>query len=75
MEDQPNFSLAFDLPENSLAKSNENEGQQARFPNLSEQELEKILAERHSARRPQIGLWQLFKVNINVMSLFFCYIC
>ena len=43
MEDQPNFSLAFDLPASSQAnKSNENEGKQARFPNLTEQELEKL---------------------------------
>ena len=40
MEDQPNFSLAFDLPASSQAnKSNENEAQQARFPNSSEQEV------------------------------------
>ena len=54
MEDQPNFSLAFDLPAGGAGrqanKRNENEAQQARFPNLSEQELEKILAERYSAK-------------------------
>ena len=76
MEDQPSFSLAFVLPASSQAnKSNENEAQQARFLNLSEQELEKILAERHSARTKKTtnwcDLWQLLKVNINVMSCFF----
>ena len=60
MEDQPNFSLAFDLPASSqVNKSNENEAQQARFPNLSEQELEKILAERHSARTKKTTNWSV----------------
>ncbi|PFX23728.1 hypothetical protein AWC38_SpisGene11696 [Stylophora pistillata] len=60
MEDQPNFSLAFDLPARSQAnKHNENETQQARFPNLSEHELEKILAERHSARTKKNTNWSV----------------
>ena len=60
MEDQPSFSLAFVLPASSQAnKSNENEAQQARFPNLSEQELDKILAERHSARTKKITNWSV----------------
>ena len=60
MEDQRNFSLAFDLPASSQAdKSNEKEAQQVRFPNLSEQELEKILTERHSARTKKTTNWSV----------------
>ena len=60
MEDQPNFSLAFDLPAGRQAnKRKENEAQQARFPNLSEQELEKILAERHSAKTKKATNWSV----------------
>jgi len=60
MEDLPNFSLAFDLPASSQAnKSNEKEPQKARFRNLSEQELEKILAERHSARTKKATNWSV----------------
>ncbi|PFX16672.1 von Willebrand factor D and EGF domain-containing protein [Stylophora pistillata] len=60
MEDQPNFSLALDLPASSQAnKQNENKTQQARFPNLSEQELEKILAERHPARTKKTTNWSV----------------
>ena len=60
MEDQPNFSLAFDLPSSSQAnKSNEKEAQQVRFPNLSEEELDKILAERHSARTKKTTNWSM----------------
>ena len=73
MEDQPNFSLAFDLPAIIQAnKSNENEAQQALFPNLSDQELEKIVAEgtQQQLRRPQVGLWQLLEVNISVVPFF-----
>ena len=77
MEDQPNFSLAFDLPASSQGKSNENEAQQARFPNLSEQELEKILAERHSARTKKTTNWSVatFKGKHQCYVAFFCYIC
>ena len=59
MEDQPDFSLAFDLPASSQANKsrNEIEAQQARVTNLSEQELEKILAERHSARTKKTTNW------------------
>ena len=60
MEDLPNFSLTFDLPASSEAnKSNEKEPQKARFQNLSEQELEKILAERHSARTQKAKNWSV----------------
>ena len=75
MEDQPNFSLAFDLPASSQAnKSNDNEAQQARFPNLSEQELEKILAERHSARTKKTTNWSeaTFKGKHQCYVTFFC---
>jgi len=60
MEDQPNFSLAFDFPLSSQAdKSNEKEAQQVCFPNLSEQELEKILTEKHSARTKKTTNWSV----------------
>ena len=75
MEDQPNCSLAFDLPASSQAdKSKEKEAQQVCFPNLSEQELEKILAERHSARTKKTTNWSVatFKGKLPLfMSGFF----
>ena len=59
MEDQPNFSLAFDLPRASSQanKSNENKAQQSRFPHLSKQELGKILAKRPSAATKTTTNW------------------
>ena len=73
MEDQPNFSLAFDLPASSqVNKRNENEAQQARFPNLSEQVLEKILTEIHSARTKKTTNWSVATFTVDVG--FFCYI-
>ena len=49
-EEIPNFSLGIDLSarKEPTSQSKTNENDTARFPNLSEHELQDILVERHS---------------------------
>jgi len=74
-EELPNFSLSVDLlaskqPTTSKSKTNENEA--ARFPNLSEHELQHILVERHSKATKKATNWSVATFK---GKHFCCYCC
>ena len=74
-EELPNFSLGVDLlaskqPTTSKSKTNENEA--ARFPNLSEHELQHILVERHSKATKNATNWSVATFK---GKHFCCYCC
>jgi len=74
-EELPNFSFGVDLlaskqPTTSKSKTNENEA--ARFPNLSEHELQHILVERHSKGTKKATNWSVATFK---GKHFCCYCC
>ena len=58
-KDQPNFSLGFDFLAQGRQANKSNEAQQARFPNLSEHDLQNILVERHSTGIKKATNWSV----------------
>ena len=74
-EELPNFSIGIALlgPDQTSSKDNaEKNSQVARFANLSEGQLQQILAERHSLGTKKVTNWSLttFKGMISVFLLF-----
>ena len=74
-EELPNFSIGIALlgPDQTNSKDNaEKNSQVARFANLSEGQLQQILAERHSLGTKKVTNWSLttFKGMISVFLLF-----
>ena len=71
-EELPNFSIGIDLlgpdPTSNKNKAEKN-SQVARFANLSEDQLQQILAERHSLGTKKVTNWSLttFKGEISVL--------
>ena len=65
-EELPNFSIGTDLlgpyPTSKKNKAEKN-SQVTRFANLSEDELQQILAERHSKRKKKVTDWSLTKLK------------
>ena len=75
-EELPNFSIGIDLlgPDQTSSKDNaEKNSQVARFANLSEGQLQQILAERHSLGTKKVTNWSLttFKGMISVFIVCF----
>ena len=75
----PNFSIGIDLlgPDPTTSKDNaEKNSQVARFANLSEDELQQILAERHSLGSKKVTNWSLttFKGKISVFIVVFKFV-
>ena len=75
-EELPNFSIEVDLlgPDPTSNKNKaEIKSQVACFANLSEDQLQQILAERHSLGTKKVTNWSLtiFKVKISVFTLLF----
>ena len=74
-EELPNFFIEIDLlgpdPTSNKNKAEKN-SQVACFANLSEDQLQQILAERHSLGTKKVTNWSLttFKVKIAVFTLF-----
>ena len=71
-EELPDFSLEMEfLPREEKSKSSKNKP--VRFPNLTEPELQKILAERHTARTKKTTNWSaaIFKGNYHCFLRFF----
>ena len=76
-EELPNFSIGIDLlgpdPTSNKNKAEKN-SQVARFANLSEDQLQQILAERHSlgTKKKKITNWLLItlKVKFSLLLLF-----
>ena len=78
-EELPNFSIGIDLlgpdPTSNKNKAEKN-SQVARFANLSEDQLQQILAERHSLGIKKFTNWPLitFKGKISVLIVVFKFI-
>ena len=75
-EELPNFSIGIDLlgPDQTSSKDNaEKNSQVARFANLSEDQLQQILEERHALGTKRVTSWSLttFKGKISVFIVFF----
>ena len=78
-EELPNFSIGIDLlgPDQTSSKDNaEKNSQVARFANLSEGQLQQILAERHSLGTKKVTNWSLttFKGMISVFIVVFRFV-
>ena len=78
-EELPNFSIGIDLlgPDQTSSKDNaEKNSQVARFANLSEGQLQQILAERHSLGTKKVTNWSLttFKGMISVFIVVFKFV-
>ena len=78
-EELPNFSIGIDLlgPDSTSSKENaEKNSQVARFANSSEDELQQILAERHSLGTKKVTNWSLttFKGKISVFIVVFKFV-
>ena len=78
-EEPPNFSIGIDLlgPDQTSSKDNaEKDSQVARFANLSEGQLQQILAERHSLGTKKVTNWSLttFKGMISVFIVVFKFV-
>ena len=78
-EELPNFSIGIDLlgPDQTSSKDNaEKDSQVARFANLSEGQLQQILAERHSLGTKKVTNWSLttFKGMISVFIVVFKFV-
>ena len=78
-EELPNFSISIDLlgPDQTSSKDNaEKNSQVARFANLSEGQLQQILAERHSLGTKKVTNWSLttFKGMISVFIVVFKFV-
>ena len=75
IEELPNFSIGIDLlgphPTSNNNKAEKN-SQVARFANLSEDELQQILAERHSLGTKKVTNWSfvIFRVKFPLLLLF-----
>ena len=75
-EELPNFSIGIDLlgpdPTSNKNKAEKN-SQVARFANLSEDEVQQILAERHSLGTEKVTNWSLtiFQGKISVFIVVF----
>ena len=79
-EELPNFSIGIDLlgPDQTSSKDNaEKNSQVARFANLSEDQLQQILAERHSLGTEQTptGHQQHLKAKFPFLLLFLNLLC
>ena len=77
-EELPNFSIEVDLlgPDPTSNKNKaEIKSQVACFANLSEDQLQQILAERHSLVTKKVTNWSLtiFKVKISVFTLLYVF--
>ena len=78
-EELPNFSIAIDLlgpdPTSNKNKAEKN-SQVARFANLSEDQLQQILAERHSLGTKKVTNWSLItcKGKISASIFFFKFV-
>ena len=74
-EELPNFSIGIDLlgpyPTSNKNKAEKN-SQVARFANLSEDEVQQILAERHSLGTKKVTNWSFakFRVKFPLLLLF-----
>ena len=74
-EELPNFSIGIDLlgphPTSNKNKAEKN-SQDARFANLSEDQLQQILTERHSLGTKKVTNWSLItlKVKFPLLLLF-----
>ena len=78
-EELPNFSIGIDLlgPDQTSSKDNaEKNSQVARFANLSEDQLQQILAERHSLGTKKVTNWSLttFKGKTSVFIVVFKFV-
>ena len=79
-DELPNFSIGIDFlgPSQTSNKDNaeKNESQVARFANLSKDQLEQILAERHSRGTKRVTNWSLttFKGKISVFIVVFKFV-
>lgn len=58
-EELPNFSLDFPWLSNPSVSSEESTNATSRFPTMSEEELIKVVSERHSKRTKQTTNWSL----------------
>ena len=81
-EELPNFSIGIDLlrsdPTSSKNKAElKKNSQVARFANLSKEQLQQILAERHSlgTEKTPIGHYQQLKVKFPFLLLFLNLLC
>ena len=80
-EEVPNFSIGIDLlgpdPTSSKNKVELKNSQVARFANLSEDQLQQILAERHSPGTEQTptGHQQHLRVTFPFLLLFLNFLC
>ena len=78
-EELPNFSIGIGLlgPDQTSSKDNaEKNSLVARFANLSEDQLQQILAERHSLGTKKVTNWSLttFKGKISVFIVVFKFV-
>ena len=78
-EELPNFSIGIDLlgPDQTSSKDNaEKNSQVARFANLSEDQLQQILEERHALGTKRVTNWSLttFKGKISVFIVVFTFV-
>ena len=78
-EELPNFSIGIDFlgPEITRSKNKAKTNTQvARFANLSEEELQQILAKRHSLATKRVTNWSLttFKGKISVFIVVFKFV-
>ena len=78
-EELPNFSIGIDLlgphPTSNKNKAEKN-SQDARFANLSEDQLQQILTERHLLRTKKVTNWSLttFKGKISAFIVVFKFV-